>query len=232
MFSRNQIRLMDFNGAATNFKFQSFDSDEPEFNEMLDYIFHAAENFGLCELHYREAFRKKELKEIPDSFKDLVEKSKKHNDIGLKSLDKALKIVPKLEKYIGKEVKYEKEKVTEIMDGIVEFFSEMEIKPSDVAKVRRVIEEVSEEAFKGGQKAVISSIEKNLRTLAKVRSSENRGAVENIPIWKIALIAALIGVAFWWVFRCLIRRRRCSRVESNALIATGIVLGNLVIKFC
>jgi hypothetical protein len=57
-------------------------------------------------------------------------------------------------------------------------------------------------AAKGDVAALYKEVADRAVQLQKLRSSEDRGMQENIPVWKIAAIAVAVGIWIWALFKC------------------------------
>lgn len=70
---------------------------------------------------------------------------------------------------------------------------------------------------------------KNIDELEKARSSPDRGAADNIPIWKLLSAAVLLAVGSWAVYACYYRQKKCSsqakRIYDSILSVAIITLG-------
>lgn len=123
-----------------------------------------------------------------------------------------------------------KNSLTLFAQELKSLFLEIGTKNSDVAKLYKVVDESFASYGRGGQKEVYDLIVAKFDELELLRMSENRGAVENIPIWKIVAIAVWLGIAITIVVKCLILNR-CSTLQALTL-ALGLNIAALVALFC
>lgn len=121
--------------------------------------------------------------------------------------------------------------LTEFSADIMPLLSEGDIKPSDVLKLKAIQDEVMAVAIGKGERGLIEHVLSNMKKLTELRNRPDRGAVDNIPWWKIVAIAVFLGLWVWAVARCLINRLQCSDT-TNAALAAGMTIAWLVVYFC
>lgn len=124
-----------------------------------------------------------------------------------------------------------KARLTDFSADLMPLLSEGDIKPSDVFKLKAIQDEVIAVAISKGEPGLVEHVLSNMEKLVELRNRPDRGAVDNIPWWKIVGIAAFLGLWVWAVIRCLVDRRQCSDV-TNAALAAGMTIAWLVVKFC
>jgi hypothetical protein len=110
------------------------------------------------------------------------------------------------------------------------FIADCEFKPSDVGKLAKLIDE-NAASVKKGPGALLDSIISKLAELETARKRPDRGAVDNIPLWKLIAIAVYLGIALIAVTVCLVRRNNCAAL-IQALAAAGTSLVAIVSLFC
>lgn len=191
--------------------------------------------FGRCERLARRQERARAITGAKESKNEVaaVASLNKRGQTALKlaiaQLRAAAKAHPSTD--MGKPSPAVKARLTEFSADIMLLLSEGDVKPSDVVKLKAIQDDVME-AFSGkGVPGVIEHTLTNMEKLAELRNRADRGAVDNIPWWKIVAIAVFLGLWVWAVARCLINRQQCSDV-TNAALAVGMTIAWLVAYFC
>jgi hypothetical protein len=121
--------------------------------------------------------------------------------------------------------------LAEFSSDLMPLLTEADIKPSDVITLKAIQDEVMTVAIGKGVPGLIQHVLTNMEKLAELRDRPDRGAVDNIAWWKIAAIAAFLGLWVAAVARCLISRRQRSNV-TNAALAAGMTIAFVVALFC
>lgn len=124
----------------------------------------------------------------------------------------------------------------EIGETIVNRFSgdfmalvaDSELKPKDVGRIQELIDEATKIVLSGENLGLWLS--QQAKTLSDARRAEDRGNRDNLPWWKIVIIAVYVGLSVWKIWRCTVRNR-CSRGEKAAYETAAVVLG-ISLKFC
>lgn len=125
-------------------------------------------------------------------------------------------------------------RLDEFSEDLLFQFSELEIKPKDVTRLGEVLRDVIGEARDGGEKQLISAMQQRLETLRDLRAQPDRGAVDNIPVWKVVAIAIAIGFAVWLVVRCIkaLRNKKPCHFGVTGDQAIVITFMALLASFC
>jgi hypothetical protein len=210
------------------------DSDLPSLRPILDGLGSTTMLFGLCELNDKRYVRRDAAKQSKIltaghlRSRDLFQKQ------GLSSLNDLIGRARSLEKELlqqsGKvSLAHVKEKLQEAHQSFTLYLGDSEIKDADIKKLDAVFKEV-ESAFVKGEKEVGALLLHKLEELERLRKSPDRGNRENIPLWKLVLIAAYLIVSLTYVIRCIIQDR-CSRNEKAFFYVTAAILG-ISLKFC
>lgn len=190
--------------------------------------------FGLCELNAKRVVRRSAAKQravLTASYADSVGT---YNSAGLKSLSdlevRAKKLQAELMKQKGKvSTSHIKKSIKEIRNDVGLYMADSNLKESDITKIMKVMDEV-EAAFVAGEKEVGDFIVKKLSDLNSLRNSPDRGNRENIPLWKIVIIAVYLTVGVMYAIRCILQDA-CSRSTKAAFYMAALVLG-ISLKFC
>lgn len=191
----------------------------------------AVNSFGLSELQARQAERIQILKLPAASARSAQSRSKQHNDKGLRLLGEcrdALKLFRE-EVATFPDSAAQASQVRAVRDEFRANLVELELKASDIAKIDASAAEAFELAERGAG-ALPDYLERHLGRLEEARKRADRGAVDNIPIWKIIAIVVAFGVWIWAFFRCG-WWGACSYAEGLAY-AVIFWLAALVVRFC
>lgn len=208
------------------------DPDAPALAEITDLLGAATVQFGICELYAKKADRGEALSQGKSRSRHYMTLALAHHERGLGILRKAIeagddfssqaddiRLAPRKEAA---------EQISAFRDEFFEYVSEGELRVSDMEKLRALFDQTAEQMLSskrpGDQIAVL------LKQAHEARASEDRGLRDNLPRWKIAIIAAYLAVSVWKIWRCTVRNR-CSRRTKAALQAAAAVLG-VSLKFC
>lgn len=210
------------------------DPDLPALMYLVDAVGTATHQFGLCELFDRKAGRLADEGSggaRADGYRALSERYHKR---GLAALDRALRESAALNKQIEESrTRHDPDRANPAIRDLVEemglLFGESALKVSDVEKLRRTLREAVEGSG-GGPAGTGKYVAAKLNDLREARLSEDRGNRDNIPVWKIVIIAVYVGVSILKIIRCTIRDR-CRRGEKAAYEAAAVALG-ISLKFC
>ena len=121
--------------------------------------------------------------------------------------------------------------LSEFSGTLMSLLSDVEMKPSDVTKLKSVVDKVINTALTKGNAGLLGDINADMAKLAELRKRPDRGAVDNIPFWKIAAIAAFLGLWVVGLARCLNQRQQCND-DTQAAIGAGMTIAWLVVYFC
>ncbi|MDZ4757099.1 MAG: hypothetical protein SGJ10_03035 [Bacteroidota bacterium] len=199
------------------------------FNSFSDAVSH----FGEQELYARAAERSTILKINPELSKYNGERADRFKLQGQEALTQSLNALKGLREESMKE-EQTRNKVGDfkvLQNDYVQMIVAYEIKPSDVEKLDKTLTEVLEVAKTNGEKGLFDYIEKKINELSKLRNNKDRGAIDNIPYWKLVAIAVFIGVTVWLVWRCVVKGKNCSQL-SSVISALGKTLIGLLQQFC
>lgn len=219
---------MDFLLMSLPFRNSFNYADEAQLNEFVEGFTNAVSYFGVAELEFRKRDRCRSKMSLKSLYNVYEGSGTRNNNKGLKALKIASHELKQFKKMFGSEKKtvFNGE---EMKTELSIFFEELEIKPADVDKLLKVLDETLKVCSESPEKT-IAYLQKKTEELIKLRDSKDRGAVDNIPWWKIVAIAVFVGLAAWEIWRCIIQNK-CSKAEKAALKA-GYTIASLVMKFC
>ncbi len=228
ILSREQQADLDFLLHSLPFRTSFKYDDEAGLNEFVEGLLNSVSFFGVSELEFRKRDRCRSKLSV-GSLKDVYSRNGiRNNSSGIRSLTIAAAEL----KQFASTVKFNKKNVFvpgEFRNDLISFFEDLEIKPTDVDKLIKVLDETLAECSKGPEQT-LAYLQRKTDELSKLRNSPDRGAVDNIPWWKLVAIAIYIGLAIWDIWRCIIRNR-CSTAEK-VVIKVGHTIASLIMKFC
>jgi hypothetical protein len=210
------------------------DPDLPSLRPVLDGLGSTTMLFGLCELNDKRDVRLEAAKQPKTMSAGYLRSRDLFQKQGLSSLNDLIGRAKSLEKELlqqsGKvSLTHVKERLQEAYQSYTIYLGNSELKATDINKLDAVFKEV-ESAFAKGEKEVGALLRHKLEELDKLRRSPDRGNRENIPLWKLVLIAAYLIVSLTYVVRCIVQDR-CSRNEKAFFYLTAAILG-ISLKFC
>lgn len=224
IMSREQNATMTFMTAANEYRrFLGADPDSP-LGDIGNAFIVAFDCFGQSELRARHAERLEALKVKPGTARELWRESNGYNKKGVHAIANMRKLLKKLELEAKKLPKLSKEDVIQLEQCAQELraqFADLEIKVADVVKLDTVLNECISLVRKEGLTAIPNWIDKKGAELAKARLSKNRGAVDNIPLWKVVAIAVFLGAWIYGFFKCW--WWSCTLNEQRAAYMIGVI---------
>jgi hypothetical protein len=229
--TREQHAVTEFLQASEFMQHIADDKDAASLLEFTDNVILAIAAFGTAELHARQAERCAILNQPAARAKLAMQQSVQSHKKGLTLAKQGQEAL----KGFRTELKtYPKQTITaKSVDSFVSEFQsalvDLELKPSDVEKIDKIIRTCLDEIGTAGIAALPDYLSKHLEELVKLRSRDDRGAVENIPLWKVAAIAVAVGVFIWAFFRCGLRR--CS-LQEGLTYAVIFWISALIARFC
>lgn len=230
VLSRNQLASLDFFQASERLRLIATDGHGEGLAAVAGEFIQAMNAFGLSELEARRGERLQALKLGTGVAREATRLRDAHNEKGLRTLKRARAHVKLFREELASypEVKLEGE-LKEFQQELREQLAELEISESDVRKIDSALADGFAVAGKGAA-GLPDYLDRNLRELEKVRRSANRGAVENIPIWKIIAIVVAFGIWIWALFRC----RWWGSCDLREGLAYFIVfwIAALIARFC
>lgn len=189
--------------------------------------------FGVSEHHARQAERFTLIKDAPSAMHRTL-LLKQHNETGLQVLSRARSQLEALAVEFGRarpagKDKEIKARVARSLNDLKTIVADFEIKPGDAEKIVGFIDEVHESFREPGNSGVINLLQKKFAELEEVRSRPDRGAIDNIPVWKAIAIIAAIGIWVAGVIHCGFFE--CS-VDWATAYAIGFNIAAAIASFC
>ena len=189
--------------------------------------------FGVSEHYARQAERSSLIKD--DSRAEQCQALLKwHNETGLQIFSRVKATLEALSAEFGKERPSGKDE--EVNAGLKRSLADLktivtdfDIKPSDAEKIGRAINEVDLVIEAAGHSGVIKLLQQKLFELGEFRSRPDRGAVENIPWWKLAAIVAAVGI---WVIALIHCGWFGCSVDWSTAYAIGFNIAAYIAYFC
>jgi len=247
--SREQQATLEFMSVSQFLRNVADDGRGRGLLEFTEALTHAVSSFGVSELYARQGERHRALGNQSDSGEHPAEergghyedhydghwwrKSRRYNDKGLRTLSYArdtlrqfredLSNYPTEEYVLGSDV-------DQFQDNLRENLADLDLKPSDVEKIDEVFGQGLEVVRSQGAAGLPDYFEEQVSYLERLRRQRDRGAVENIPVWKVAAIAVAVGVWVWALFRCR-WWGSCSLKEGLAYF-TVFWIAALIARFC
>lgn len=210
------------------------DPEVPTLAVLADAIGSAAANFGLCEIYDRKAGRGEALEQGKERVRHYKKMSDRYQQRGLAVLERAISQLPNFEAELSSIRKrparaVAAKRASEARDDFLLWFSESELKVADMKKLEKALAEATTAVLEGPE-SFGKHVSAKLTELQKARKSDDRGNRDNIPWWKIVLIALYLLVSLWKIIRCIILDR-CSKAEKAIVEAAAAILG-VSLKFC
>lgn len=210
MLNREQNAMAQFMQSSEKMRQIADDGHGKGLLELTDALLQAMTSFGMSEMNARKAERREAIKIQQDVVKLVSKETDYYHKKGLKSLSHAHKGLEQfredLQKYkeeLGAQFEVDiSEDLDKLHHDLRKGLVDLDIKASDVKKLDGAIQECFNSVRSKSPESLIDYIESKLRELEKIRNRPDRGAVENIPIWKVVAIVAALGIWVWALFRC------------------------------
>lgn len=233
MLSREQNALLQFKLQSTPFQEAINATGLKPLIALNNTLIDAAGWFGIAEHHARQAERFALIKEAP-SAKQRQLLLKRHNETGLQVLSRAQAQLDLLTTEFEKDPPAGREReikarVARSLDDLKTIVADFETKPSDVEKIAAAIDEVHEAFKESGHGGIIKLLQKKFAELEKVRARPDRGAIDNIPVWKAVAIIVAVGIWVAAIIHC--GWFECS-VDWALAYAIGFNIAALIAYFC
>lgn len=203
-----------------------------DFTQAYESFISSLNNFGTCELYAREAGRLGNLNIDPLRKQFCEEQIVKYNQMGLSDINKAINYLSGFINAYNPSTEFvQSDEFDNSKISLMDVVSNMEMKPSDATKILNQYNAAFNACQSEGEAGILNFMLAKFTELRDVRNTDSRGTEENIPIWKVIAIAALIGYTIFVVIRCLVRGRNCGQVVNRAERA-GYTIAILVAIFC
>jgi hypothetical protein len=230
--TREQQAVQEFLSASEFMRHIAADRQDTGLLDLSDAVVQAIAAFGAAELYARQAERVRVLGAQASRGQAASRLSTRFNDKGLRCLAQARQALGTFRQDVGKypQDTNVREHVSTFEQELREALVDLEVKASDVEKIQGAIARGLDAVRGGGIAALPGYLQEHLAELERLRRRQDRGATENIPVWKIAAIAIAVGVWIWAFFKCGIFRN-CTFAEGLTY-AVIFWLAVLVTRFC
>jgi hypothetical protein len=210
------------------------DPELPSLRPILDGLGSTTLLFGLCELNAKRVVRRSAAKQRTVLTASYADSIGSYNAAGLKSLSDLAARAKKLQNELNQQrvrinAAHIKKSIKDVRHDMGLYLADSNLKEADITKILKALDEV-EAAFVAGDKQVGDFISKKISELDALRNSPDRGNRENIPAWKLVIIAVYLAVGLIYAIRCIIQDV-CSRNAKAAFYLAALVLG-ISLKFC
>lgn len=188
-------------------------------------------SFGSAELYARAGERREALGLAPVEHPGRSS-VKHHNERGLVALGHARKEAAKFRDEGAEhgDKTLDPERIDALEEDLLEALADLELKPSDVAKINARMRKLLGSVREHGAAGLEAELSGALKDLEKARRRADRGVVDNIPLWKALAIVVFLGVGLFSLFRCA-WWGECHPLENVAWIAFDAVLWFITV-FC
>jgi hypothetical protein len=169
----------------------------PYFDAMSD----AVACFIPTELHARSLDRAIALDVFAERRSWLEAEISRWNDAGLARVRDARRVLKQMQAEIeASKIDHElvRRRVDEARHEFRVGLADWDMKGSDAEKMFRVFSEAADVVSESGLAALPAHVDRALAELEEVRRRPDRGAVDNIPFWKLLILAAWLG---WMIFQ-------------------------------
>jgi hypothetical protein len=159
--------------------------------------------FGHTELVARRFDRAEALGLLPDRGKALRTEVTKRNEAGLAHITVLRSTLGQLEKDLAASKLskgFVSRRLKETSDEFKLALVDWDMKGSDAKKIAVVLDEMVGLVSKEGVTALPRYLDGKFAELEEVRRRPDRGAIDNIPWWKILIIVGMVG---WWIIQVL-----------------------------
>jgi len=200
--------------------------------EFTDHLNQAVNSFGRSELYARRAENRVELDIQPMRAESFAASKEDHNGKGLRSLDNGRASLRRFREDLagypqGGDIG---DQLDRLQRDLREALADTDLKPSDTRRIDQIAGECFNVVRRQGAAGLPDYFDERVNQLEQARRRPDRGAVENIPFWKAAAIAVMIGVSVWAIFKCN-WWGGCTEYEA-AGYGTAIALASVVLGFC
>jgi hypothetical protein len=182
----------------------------------------AVGRFGECELHARAVDRSRALGVFEDRRKPVMGLAMARNQAGIEDIEALRETLPELGREI-EQLELDSGQVSELMDELEgryrETLADWEMKGSDAKRLMDQFAEIGDVIRSGGLAGLPGHLDKTFAELAAARQEPGRGTQDNIPFWKLIIIAGMVG---WWLAFIIVAA--VYQGNQHALIWTGYAL--------
>ena len=191
----------------------------PAAKECGNLLIQAVDSFGECEARLLYADKAARLRgDGAEAVAQQQKRAMQANELGSLILQRATRALASDDSENAELDDDGRRELALLADHVRETLLDSPLKPKDADEVWRIWEEASNAT---SVHAVRDHVRGQLERLGELRRSDTRGTEDNIAWWKVAAIAAIVGVAVWGVICCLFRSCWC---PSWAMALANVVL--------
>jgi hypothetical protein len=190
--------------AAVRTRMQTTAEQVPAVLPYFDFLTDATACFGRCEIDARSLDRAVALDVFPERRKPLRASVAELNAAGLQQVEQARRTLKKMAKEIealDMDPKRVRSRLDTFQREVRVAIADWDMKVSDAEKLDAVVAEAVGHVRKAGLDTLPSYLDRKLAELGKLRRRRDRGAVDNIPWWKIVILAGFLG---WMILQWLV----------------------------
>jgi hypothetical protein len=235
MLSRDQLAVTNYLQATTPLR--GIVAEDPQSRSLLaflDAFLLVTAAFGRCEIQNRSRDR---LLAVAGEGKEAdrqKERAERLNQQGLRLLGYAREALSGFRDDVAKlpEGGVDSKAFERFRTEAREQVQDLQLKGPDAVKVLAALEEAVGACRSGGARGLEGFIASKIRDLGEVRRRPDRGAEENIPVWKAIAVAVFFGLALWALFKCSFGFfGGCTLAEGAAWFGVAAVAA-VIASFC
>jgi hypothetical protein len=159
----------------------------------------AVAQFGECELHARALDRSRALDVFEDRRSALSALVKERNEGGIADIERVRELLPRFGKELGA-LDVDADRTAEVLDRLErtvrEHLADWEMKGTDAERLMRQFTEFGDVVRSSGPQALGDHLDRTFDQLIAARREPDRGNRENIPFWKLIILAGMVG---WYI---------------------------------
>lgn len=203
----------------------------PALTATFDPLVTALASFGSAELIRREDERRDVLG-LTAIGRPARRGANDHNERGLAALGQARGAVPAFRREIREHAdkRADADRIDTLHDDLREALATLDLKASDVRQLDDRIATTLQSVRDHGAEGLANELDEALAELEEVRKRPDRGAADNIPLWKAIGIAALLVFGVYALFKCS-WWGECQPLENVGWISAE-ALGWFIVIFC
>ena len=200
--------------------------------EFTDHMTQAINSFGRSELYARRAENRDDLDIQPRRAESYAASRDDHNGKGLRSLGDARRSLGRFREDLAgyPQEGLRDDQLDSFRRDLREGLANSDLKPSDIRRIDQIADECFDVVRRQGAAGLPDYFEQGVNRLEEVRRRPDRGAVENIPIWKVLALVAMFGIGIWAFFKCN-WWGGCTEVQE-AGFGTAIAIASVVALYC
>lgn len=231
LLGRNQQATLEYLNASQYLRQISESPNGTGLLEFTSSFVNAVSFFGISELKAREAERAGILDVQSNKVITSLKASSQFNEKGFRTLSYARDSLKKFRDELVNvtDTKKYDDKFLIFQSELNEALVEVETKASDVKIISDSFTECFDLMKNKGVHSLPDYLEEKINNLEDIRKRPDRGAVQNIPLWKVAAIAVAVGVLIWAFFKC--NYFECTQIEGIAYV-TVFWIAALVTNYC